>query len=208
MSFLNTYVLDTNAIISLYLTELGGTKVIDKISVIYIPDYVFREELLPAIRKESIDNLDSHCRSRPNIEIVPTSEFSQCIKFVKSWMKAKFHHIPIHKGELFCLALSLFLSRKNKSFVILITEEKRETVKIIEEFMNLQKIGIILSPIELLISLYCREKFIKEHQIKLAIKDYKLRRKRVENINNRILSELCRQKGFLEKYCSQECFQK
>jgi len=212
--FLNTYVLDTNSIVNLYLLELGGKKVLDKIPAAYIPEKVYREEIPRIIRKEniSIDDLDSYCLSRPNVKKVLTREFSRCIEFTNSWIKSKYYFNPLDEGELHCLALSLLLSRKNKFFIVLITEEKTETVEIIREFMNLQRVGIVLSPVELMINLYCRERAIKESQIKQAIREYKLRvkKKREGDIGdiNEILADLCRQKGISKDLCSQECFVK
>jgi len=206
--FLNTYVLDTNAIINLYLLELGGKKVLDKIPVVYIPEKV-RQELYRVIRRENIDDLYSYCLSRPNVKMIPTSEFSQCVNFTKFWIKSKHHFNPLDEGELQCLALSLLLSRKNKFFIALVTEENTETVEIIREFMALQRVGVVLSPIELMISLYCRERIIKENQIKRAIREYQLRLKRKKGDFGDIdemLADLCRKKGISKNLCSQECF--
>ena len=119
-----SYVLDTNAIINLYSLELRGEKILDKLSKqskIYLPDKV-REELFNVIRREGIDHeVYNYILSKPYIKKVPNSKFDQCIRFVRDWVKSIHGYNPLDEGELYCLALSLFLSRKNRSFIIMIT---------------------------------------------------------------------------------------
>jgi len=214
-------VIDTCALINLSIIEIAGKKIITYVKdffEIYIPKIVAEKELPSTLHKMvtrgeitedeelSIRYLIEHIKK----EIVPESSVLECIKVCKKWYtKSGYYKYPLGKGELSCLALALFLSRKEREHTLLVTDDlKARYEQGLNDFVIKQKIGIIYSTPDIILFLYGRKKEIKIVHVLGALNDFFnfiKERTYIKEDYIKSINLFCRNFGISEGICSLNC---
>lgn len=172
-----TFVLDTCSLVNCS-RELAGQKILallDQIFHVVLPEKVYEE--LSTIRVQD-PNLLTAARGFIEVrkELVrETSEYAGCLNVVKEWFdqnKMSKEFSNLHAGEIHCLALALYISKRERKFVILLTDDFKARRKGLLRFVLAQQIGIVRSTAEAVVLLYALERAIGESHATAAIQDF------------------------------------
>lgn len=172
-----TFVLDTCSLVNCS-RELAGQKILALLYQMFhivLPEKVNEE--LSTIRVKDPDLL-TFARGFIDVrkELVrETSEYACCLNVVKEWFdqnKMSKEFSDLHPGEIHCLALALYIAKRERKFVILLTDDFKARRKGLLRFVLAQQIGIVRSTAEAVALLYALEQGIGESHAMAAIQDY------------------------------------
>ena len=197
--------------------HLGGSRIRNSIMdyfTFFTPDFIINNEIENAMRKyEVVFENATPVDYLSKINKIEYDAYKCCLDVVNYWIDNK--GIILKKedeGEKRCLALSLYLSRNKNDNVFLLSDDKRARNKILDRFINSQKIGLSLSFPDLLLYMYFRIKFIKKEHILKSLQEYYRVLPARQILNGRRqeymewLRDACRDIGTERNYCNLECF--
>lgn len=208
-------VLDADSIVIGFVLELGGIKLIDwlsRIFQIYIPFFVIKQELKKTSKDYNVDVEEIRRKLYAlNVKVIANEYFSHCLDFAENWLNES--DLSIDDGERFCLALSLYLSRNFNDFVFLITDDFRARSKALDEFVDMQKIGVALSSPDIILHSFARNRNISGDQTLRSFQDFfsKMPAKKtlyleIKKRYMQFYERICRKAGLSRHLCTQQCF--
>lgn len=210
-----TCVLDANSILTGVSLELGGTKLVEwlsRIFDIYTPCFVVKKELPRASKDYELEITEIHHILQKNrIRIIADECFVSCVKVTEKWLNKS--NLRIDEGELYCLALCLYLSKKFKNFVFLISDDFKARNEALDKFVNDQKIGFALSSPDIVLYAFSRNQNVTSDQTLLAVQDFFATMKVKKVLDKKeyyslSYEQMCRKVGFIYGLCQQECYGK
>lgn len=220
---LDLCIMDSCSIITACKLELASQKIIDRIvdtySNIYIPKYLInyeigdvidREKNRKNIEDEDIKKIRGFIKNESFTEI-ELYKYKQCIKVALRWYNKR-NYIKefkeIDDGDKHCLGASLYLSRLYKKPVYLLSEDFQLGEKQrLKEFFEKQKIGTIISSLDLMIYFYLTKPEIDKNQTTCAFSDYftLYASEKRQTDYMRLLENSCRSLGRADNICKVEC---
>ena len=219
----NICVIDTCSIVVLihlgitdvHLGGLGVRKRIDENFIIFTPDYIADEEIKGSIRKYELDFGNEAPKDfLSNIKVIHEDEYKHCLDVIYKWADSKSIELKEKdEGELRCLALSLYLSRNRNDNIFLISDDKKARNKILDEFVENQKIGFSYSFPDLILHMFFKINIInRDHVLKTFHEYYRVLPARTRSVDMKRqqyqewLRNACREFGSQNKLCRYECF--
>jgi hypothetical protein len=179
-------IVDTDSLLFAFRLELRPEKAIQKISRrfdLIIPEKVVEEYADKTKRrllreyddvKQDIDLFLE--RRKDDGKIVKNDVYSHCLQYAERWFnlvgKQEEYKNKIDEGERHCMALGLFLSRKNEQCLYLVTDDFTAIDAGIRLFVKKQRIGLVYSLPELIILNYLLDRGIPELNVRAFINDY------------------------------------
>lgn len=207
-------VLDTDSILIGVSLELGGTKIIDwlsKIFDIYIPFFVIKHELKGASKDYKLDIQEIRRKLHDiKVKVIVNEYFDSCLKVIRKWLNKS--NLDIDEGERSCLALSLYLSRNQKNFIFLITDDFRARDEALDKFVYGQKIGVTLSSPDMILYAFARNRDVSSAQTLCSLQNFFARmqvKKRASEKKRKYMEsyvQMCRKAGLAFHLCQQQCF--
>lgn len=178
-----------------------------------VPNFLITDEIEGAIRNHKevydVEIPDKYLSIYDKIDI---SEYNNCLTVVWKWIELNKIYIKQDKdeGEIQCMALSLYLSRKTKGDIFMISDDKKARRKMLDSFINSQKIGYSMSFPDILLYLFNRNKNIsKVHVEKLFQEYYHIMPAKVNDEIKKTyrtwLKQSCRVMGIEYGLCSLAC---
>lgn len=140
-----------------------------------VPNFLITDEIEGAIRNHKevydVEIPDNYLSIYDKIDI---SEYNNCLNVVRKWIELNKIYIKQDKdeGEIQCMALSLYLSRKTKEDIFVISDDKKARRKMLDCFINSQKIGYSMSFPDLLLYLFNRNKNISKVHVEKLFQEY------------------------------------
>lgn len=208
-----TCVLDADSILMGVSLELGGIKLVEWLSEIfdiYIPFFVIKSELPGASRDYELD-ITEICRilHKTKVNVIADEYFASCLKVIEKWLHKS--SLNIDKGELSCLALSLYLSKIIRNFIFFISDDFRARDEAVDKFMNEQKIGMALSSPDIILYAFSRSRKLTSNQTLRAVLDFFTTMKAKKTLGKKkeyemSYRQMCRRAGLEYGFCQQECF--
>lgn len=206
-------VLDTDSVLIGVSLELGKIKLVGWLSEIfdiYIPSFVIKNELPGASGDYELDITEiRRILHKTKVKVIADEYFASCLKVTEKWLNKS--NLNIDKGELYCLALSLFLSRVLRNFMFFISDDFRARDEALDKFMNEQKIGLTLSSPDIILYAFSRNRKLTSNETLQAVQDFFATMKVKKTLDKKKEYELsylqmCRRAGLDYGFCQQECF--
>ncbi len=157
----------------------GDNKVnytLNKYFTFIVPDYILTDEIEGAMKsyKATFGVRDIPIDYSSFFEKVNYENYECCLAIVRNWITYKDIYIKegTDEGEIRCMATSLYLSRKTKSNVIIMSDDKKARRKMLNDFADSQKIGLSMSFPDLILYLFSRYQVITKNQVEIFLREY------------------------------------
>jgi len=201
-------ILDTNSLLFSFKLDVRPERAIDKIIRRFnlaIPEKILEEYTSKAKKGllKEYDNIKQDIdlffrRMKSEGRIFETRNYFHCLKYTERWFnlmgKQEEYKNKIDEGEKHCIALGLFLSRKNEKCLYIVTDDFDAVDAGIRLFVERQKIGLVFSLPELMTMNYLIDRGVLELNIKSFISDYfnlnKMRSDKFSNLKTELFEEI------------------
>lgn len=217
--------MDTDSLIFSFKLDLLPFKVIERLESQYhviLPSKVTEEYRAKSRTQPTYEQFED---IRPDVElflrrkidareVISEETYGKCIEHIKKWYilsgrQKEFHRLG--EGEKHCLALGLYWNRKYKTPLFIITDDFRAVRSGLCRFVLRQRIGLLCSLPEAMISMYLSTRVIKKVHILGFITDYfhlsapkKIESKNLKTGFEKEVMSSCREKNI--RNCGQSCF--
>lgn len=168
-------VIDTCSLRSVSQIELGGVRIIERIYEVY--DIIAPKTVLNEFsQSEGYDPATYYTR------VMEEVSFNCCLEVIERWFNKnnlQKEYNQMAQADRHCIALALYMSRREKKMTVLLTDDFRATPWI-KEFFRAQKIGLTLSTPEIIIHIFTLFSAIGSDHVRYAINDF-LNKTQIQN---------------------------
>lgn len=107
--------------------------------------------------------------------VIPEEVYSHCLEYVHRWfnlIKKQEQYYTLDEGEKHCIALGLYLSRRNRNCLIVMTDDFRARDAGIDLFARRQQLGLVRSLLGTMVFVYFTNRDVTEQHMRHLISDY------------------------------------
>lgn len=178
-------IMDTDSLLFSFRLDCPPTRVIDRVNQAF--DLFFPQKVCEEYKRRLLEGkLKSYDAVTPDIDlffqqkrrenrIIKEDVYSHCLESVKRWfnlIKWQKEYYALGEGEKHCIALGLYLSRRNKNNLIVMTDDLDARDAGIDVFASRQQLGLVRSLLGTMVFIYFTNRDITEPRIRGLINEY------------------------------------